>query len=575
MQNPNMSAHSPSTNDVEGALVFVAKNLEGTSIGPPISGSLLGGEYLGWTGFPGFSAQADAMSIGHLRWPGGINAEDRIEDAGYAYDLATSNVVDNWPTWNGAPRPGLTEMFSFANAEQISLAIILPTARYVELAQTDLDAAKAWMQSDINTFLANLANGQFGASPPLTLEVGAEYYSTDIWEETGGDPVIRDLFGEVFAEAVRLLAEGEDTYGEMYDVAVQMGRFHNADDPSDGPRNGEAADSTAFLDAYSDAGVLSDIDATIWHRYTQTFDQTGHAFRSPIHPDNAMSTLLDDHLAYWEAAAGKPLDLVVSWAAPDVDSSGGTDTTDYDFGPRSAHNILQMFSEIARSPADIATVYGIDSQWPGALSYGSPESPDIYYGGMVYGLLAESVIGLSVTDTYLSNTMPVDENNDVIVQNHVNYFDFIADNKYVLFAVASDLQTNQLTVTLDLPFAEDFDHVQVTRLTPDGDGTFATGTRTTEAPLDFSTDGIEFEFRDDFEVLRFEFQNGIAPHPGDDLVTTYHGRNGTVTQVIGTTDEADGAFYQGLPYAELNSTDRPHEDHLTIMCGAGTDDFIF
>ncbi|MEO1179000.1 MAG: hypothetical protein AAFV87_18110, partial [Pseudomonadota bacterium] len=446
-----MSPRSPSINDVKGALVVVTYNLEVTSIGPPISGSLLGGEYLGWTGLPGFSAQADAMSIGHVRWPGGINAEDRIEDAGYAYDLATSNVVDNWPTWNGAPRPGLTEMFSYANAEQMSLAIILPTARYVEMAQTDLDAARAWMQSDIHTFLANLANGQFGAPPPLTIEVGAEYYSTDIWEDTGGDPIIRDLFGEIFAHAVGLLAEGEDTYGEMYDVAVQMGRFHNADDPEDGPRNGEAGDSTAFLEAYTDAGVLGDIDGVIWHRYTQTFDQVEHAFRSPIHPDNAMSTLLEDHLDYWQVATGQPLDLILSWAAPDVDSSGGTDTSDYDFGPRSAHNILQMFSEIAASPVDVATIYGIDSQWPGALSFGSPQDPDIYFGGMVYGLLAESVVGLSVTNSFLSNTLPTDANNEVIVADHVNYFGFSGEDRFVLFAAAGDLPSNQLTVNLDLP----------------------------------------------------------------------------------------------------------------------------
>lgn len=543
------------------------------TIGGAITGQLVGGEYLGWTGFPGFQAQSDAMSIGHLRWPGGINAEDRIENGVHAYDLATSNLVDNWPTWNGSDRPGFAEMAAHALANNLSLSIVVPTARYVELATTDSAAAFAWLRSDIETFTSNLASGAIGPMPNLTLEIGAEYYSTNVWENASGATEIRDLFAEVFSELVGELAKAEDLHGELYDVTVQMGRFQSQDDPVGGVRNGEANDSVVFLNRYAADGTLDNVDGVIWHRYTERFDQIDDAIRNPIHPDNAMSSQLADHLAVWEEQAQRDLDLVLSWSAPDIDSSGATDNPNFDHGPRSAHNILQMFSEISATSADIATVYGIDSQWPGALSYGSPEDPDIYYAGSVYGMIAESVIGLSVTDTYQQNALPVTELNDVVETDYVSIFEFSGEDRFVFFAVAGDLVDDQLSVDVDIPNAERFDYVKLTRLTPEGDDAFATGAMTFEAPETLTSETLNFEFKSDFEVVRIEFSDAPPPPTGTQNVETYFNREGGITQVIGTTSEEDGLRHQEYSH-EMQYTDPANQvTELEIYCDHFTFEF--
>ncbi len=549
-------------------MATLSKDISGTVVGTPVTGSLMGGEYLGWTGFPGFKAQADIMSIGHLRWPGGINAEDRIEDDGrYAYDLTTSNVVDNWQTWNGAPRPGLSEMVDYTNDAGMSLAIIVPTARYVELAETDLDAALVWLTSDLQTFVHRLANGHFGDIQNLSLEIGAEYYSTNIWEDNLGSPHIRDLFAEVFAQAVKILADAEVLYGELYDIHVQMARFHNGDDPDFGVRNGEAADSLAFLDAYEDAGVLGDIDGVVWHRYSERFDQIDDAFRQPTHQTNEFSTLLDDHLALWETRAGTDLDLILSWSGADIDSSGAVDNPDFDHGPRSAHNILQMFSEVAASQADIATVYGIDSQWPGALSFGSPSSPDIYYSGLVYELILESVAGLSVTDLYHDNSVPVGPNNTFLEVDHVNFFGFEGDGRAVYFAVAGNLASDVLSVSMTLPVDSQFGYAQVTRLSPDGTDAFASGTLSEEAPVSFSAEAFEFEFFDDHEVVRIELFDSLDPAFFEAPVETHYTSGGQIVQTIGSNEEPSWTQFEAIAQQEGGCLNSP-----LVM---ETDDFLF
>ena len=109
----------------------------GTFLGDAVESTALGGEYLGWTGFPGWQNQAEYLGIHHIRWPAGINAEDRIVRGGYAFDISTPTLVDNWPKCNGAPRDGLAEMFEHAYAEGSSFAMIVSTGRYVDLMATD------------------------------------------------------------------------------------------------------------------------------------------------------------------------------------------------------------------------------------------------------------------------------------------------------------------------------------------------------------------------------------------------------------------------------------------------------
>ena len=503
----------------------------GPALSAPIRPSLLGGEYLGWTGLPGWQVQADHLGIGHVRWPGGIVAEDRQRDGIWSYDLTTPDLMDNWPRHDGSARPGLTDMLALSRETGRSASVIVPTARYVEAALVDETAALDRVRAEVGAFAARLVAGDFGPLPDgLILEVGAEYYSTDVWEETGGAPAVRDLFAKVFAAAVGALDDARAAAPGAFDIAVQSGRFQSKDDPVAGDRDGEAADSLAFLDAFAALGVTDAIDALVWHRYTHHWAQIPTFFREAAHPSNVLSTLLSDHVALWSGALGREPDLVMSWLSPDVDSTGASATDPwFDHGPRAGGNILQMFAEIAAAGVDTATLYGIDSPWPGAVTTGgtTPADLSVSFAGETYALLTESVAGLSVLGVHLTNEWKAGPDNAAPWTGDVDFYAFAGDGRMVVFARAQGFDGASLRATIALP---DLDPglVRATRLTPDGDGADAGGVRT-DAALDWTDDGFAFDFTRPFEILRVEIAKDAVAALTDELEVWTNAAGHTVT----------------------------------------------
>ena len=508
----------------------------GPALSDPVTQALFGGDYLGWTGLPGWTAQADALGVGHVRWPGGIVAEDLLADGVRAYDLTAPDLTDGWPRWDGTARPGLTDMMAFARDTGRGLSVLVPTARYVEMAATDRDAALALVRDEVGAFATRLVAGHYGTVPDrMILEVGAEYYSTDIWEGAGGDPAVRDLFADVFAAAVGALDAARAGTG-AFEIAVQSGRFQSRDDPDEGPRDGEAADSLAFLDAYHAAGVTDAIDALIWHRYTYHWSQVPTHFRETAHPDNAMSTLLADHLALWSDALGSEPDLVVGWAAPDVDSTGASAVDPwFDFGPRAAGNLLQMLSEMASAGVDVATLYGIDSPWPGAVSTGGTSRFDnhVTFAGEAFALAAESVIGMAPLGIHATNAWTVGPDNVAPATGDVDFYAFAGDGRRVVLARAQEFEGDRLTAGIALSDMT-AGLARAVRLTPDGDDANAGGIRS-DASFDWTDDGVTFDFGQPWEVMRVEVATDAAAAL-DDRTETWTGRDGLTVAVIPETE---------------------------------------
>lgn len=533
--------------------------ISGSATGSTISPRLLGGEYLGWTGFPGWKTQAEDIGISHMRWPGGIVAEDRMEADGYAYDLSEPNVTDNWPLWNGNPRPGLSEMFEYSVQENLSFSMIIPTARYVEAMFVDEAAALEWLRQDLNDFTTRLFNGEFGDVPAeFSLEIGAEYYSTDFWEANAFDPRTIEYFSQVFAEAVAVLDQAEQTYGaNLYNVFVQTGRFQSNDDTQT-VRNGESDDSLVFLQAYEDRGVLDAIDGVIWHRYVYTFDQINDHLS--LDGGGNEETLLE-HLALWESAIGTPLQTMVSWAAPDIDSTGASESSNFfDYGPRSALDTLQMFSYLSANGVDIATIYGIDSPWTGAISSGgtTPEDFQVLFNGEVYSWLTESVIGLTVLDGFLSNQIFVDSENNPIPKDHINANVFSDEtSNTVAFLSAWDLESVSVGASIQLPDSHSTDFVRVSQIRPSSDEFDAVGLRVLPE-VSVSMEGVEIGKIQDFDVLRAEFLN--RPLTEDDLF-----EYGSI-----------GAISTGRVVSTLSVEDDTHElidenEDLLVLASEGND----
>ena len=484
-------------------------NLRGDqTYGNVIGSSMLGGEYLGWTGFPGWQIQAEAVGIQHIRWPAGNIAEDRQVDGSYAYDISTTNIVDNWPLWNGNPRPGITEMFEYARSVDASFSMIIPTGRYVELAVTDMQSTRDWIQSDISTFTTRLFAGEFGQLPDkLVLEVGAEYYSTDAWQNNSDLENIDEIFAEVFAEVVNALSAEEQIFGlDVFSVAVQMGRFQSNDD-TDEIRDGEAEDSAAFISAYQSNGVADYIDSAIWHRYVYTYDQIAHHLSLPGSNAYGSEETLHSQLEYWSQQINNDLSLVVGWASPDVDSEGEFETNPFfDYGPRSGANLLQMFSSLVASGADIGTIYGIDSPWLGAISTGgqAAEEYDVFFSGSVFNLLSESVVGTSAVVGFENNFVEVDTQNNVVESTNLNVNAFVNEAKLVTFVSAGNLPPNGVTTTLDSDFDSNAKIVRVTKATPSSQGNDAMASINDIVPPIDPSGAVQFDLNSDFEIARVE-----------------------------------------------------------------------
>ena len=554
-------------------MAFITVDGGGSLLGDVIAPTALGGEYLGWTGFPGWQNQAEYLGIQHIRWPAGMNAEDRIEPAGYAFDISTPTVVDNWPKSNGSQRDGLAEMFAYAIAEGSSFAMIVPTGRYVDLMATDPAAARDWITSDVAAFTTRLFAGDFGDIPSdFVLEIGAEYYSTDAWAALADDPNAEALFAEVFAELVAAFRDAEAAHGsDVYRLAVQAARFQSWDD-TPAIQDGELADADAFLAAYAAHGVENSIDALIWHRYVYTFAQTTHH----LTPGQGEHTL-SDHLALWESALGHSLDLVLSWAAPDIDRNGEyPENPFFDFGPRAAHTTLQMYSELVEAGSDYATLYGIDSPWTGAVSNGtaSANNYSVSYNGEVYALMTESLSGLRVTDAFLSNAVLIDAQNGVSAMDHVNVFGFSDGiGRQVTFVAAWDLVASEIALEIVAPeFTAEF--VTVTHLVPDSFGADAGGDHLVASARVDSSGLVTVGGVGDFDVLRISHTSIVNP-----MVTEQTLLSTLTSRELTTLSDSDDVFNFVGPAVDRainahHGNDRLTGSHLAdiIIGGAGDDE---
>ncbi len=553
-------------------MTLITIDASGAFVGDEIDTSAFGGEYLGWTGFPGWQVQAEHIGIHHIRWPAGIIAEDRIEANGYAFDISTPTLVDNWPKSNGFPREGLAEMFAYANEENASFAMIVPTGRYVDVMSADPAAARAWIASDVAAFTARLFSGDFGPIPPdFILEIGAEYYSTDVWATLADNPNAEGIFAEVFAELVAAFRDAEAAHGsDVYSLAVQAARFQSWDDTAV-TQDGELDDAYAFLAAYEAIGVESAIDALIWHRYVYTFEQTAHH----LTPEAGEHTLTD-HLALWEAELVRPLDLVLSWAAPDIDRNGEYPTDPFfDFGPRAAHSTLQMFSELVEAGADYATLYGIDSQWTGAVSTGTTNANvySVSFHGEVYGMMAESLVGLTSTDAFHENLVLTDQQNAAIPTDHVNVFGFSDGvGREVTFAAVWDLASAEVELRFAAP-AVASDYVAVTHLVPDSFDSDAGGVRVV-ANASINLDGsVIVGDVGDYEVVRVVHSSALDLLETDQTILSQMTGRGLVA--LSDTEDVF-SFDQDLSNRVINAHDG--DDLITgssmsdiILGGSGSD----
>lgn len=521
--------------------------------GQMIAKGLMGGEILGWEQLKSFSYTADQLEYHHLRWPGGIPAEDGIDtnrdgNREVVYDITFADVMD-WRRADGTEREGLTEVLAEAVARKMSFAMIMPTAKYVGLylEQDDGDFApiEAQIRAEVGQFVSRLAGGQFGEVPPeFILEIGSEYYATDLWRQytaaehgTTPTPNLAAVFADVFAVIVdqihstvsEMTVAGENVQGIDPVIAVQMGRFQ-----SNTSSRGSFADNDLFVDALQKVDALRAVDALIWHRYGTSFDQINDGLSTEIYGHT-----LDEVMSYWNRATGRSLDLVVGWNSPDVNN-----TPRLENGAAGLTNILQMYSELAAAGTDYATLFALGISNGGSHSFGQ----ELFVGAQLYDMLIESTLGTYVNPIFQNNKSTVIDGS-YRVDNAINQYIFESADRTVIYLAASDLPSIQSasdTYELEYCFDREASRVVVRSLAIAEEGNLhetvqllSNGTwvrdRVTGVISDITagttvthgdSTSLNITFQRDFEVIEIvlfhdsEGPTSIGGHPSDGLVGT-------------------------------------------------------
>jgi Ca2+-binding RTX toxin-like protein len=205
-------------------------------------------------------------------------------------------------------------------------------------------------------------------------------------------------------------------------------------------------------------------------------------------------------MADWQRATGRPLDLLGGWLSPSAQRSA-----DPAYGAAGLTNILQLYSGLIEAGMDTGTVFGLGLPSPGALA----RARDIFIGGQLYGLMAESLPGKVLHEGFRDNTQPVPSGVRVF-DGSVNSYVYEGPEDYAIFLVAKGLQGESQTVKLQ--FEERIAPAELTRLYEPGSldriepsNIGVTGEIETRLLRPVTENGLatlSFSFREDFEVVR-------------------------------------------------------------------------
>ena len=444
----------------------------------------------------GYSARYEVIGSHHIRWPGSVSVEDGIPIDGLTrqevFDISSENLY-NWDRSAGQ-REGLVEVMAGAVERNQSFAMTLPTARYAAQLLAELDvntvvnavegnaaalarimssAATEGIRQDIRIFVDRLLFGYFGEVPPhFTLEVGTEYYSTDVWSVLVGDSLtigyaygdlietiiasndgyltgteMASAFGLVFAIMTDEIAsaqrsadsEGRNLSGADIQISVQAGamqRGYLADSDE-----GSAANNDVFIAAFRQVGSFREVNSVIWHRYALDFVSAGRMTFGGQSADGDHTVLtLQGLIDEWNVGrTGPDVDLLAGWLAPGNEADPGQ------YGARSLNPMLQLFTSLVHQGVDVASIYGTDGfgvDSPlGALGSGV----ETFIGGKLYSLMTDVLPGTQALnpDELQTNVSFVAIQSGTIVDtpittNAINTFTFGNDNQLILFLSSGD-----------------------------------------------------------------------------------------------------------------------------------------
>ncbi len=523
-----------------------------------ITENMFGARYNAWRNFDNFSEQIEDASFGMIIWPDGYLSE--VNNG--VYGLQHEGLFDPDA---GGNRPELSELFSFAAANNMAVSIILPTRPY----QDDPDALKA----DALSFLDDVYSGKFGPLPDkLIFEIGNEFDA--VFE--GNDMQQATDYIEVVNAYAEVIASVENRYEVSPDqvkYSIQLGKTDEINE--------------AMLELVSDDALLM-TDLLTHHRFPFFANGADNHVETTQQGVDDWSDAIDDaggdapnlYLSAYNTASltrkeaeAKFLD---DYPDQEVDLEGRTnlefeqfyqDQLDVrDHGLEHGKNLLQIFSEYQPIGVEAAGTYGWDTIHAARSSLnGTDGEPYVFAGGAAQDMMAESLIGTHTLDWY--------QQNDHRTDDEVSLFGFDSADKLVIFVTAPDFDGESLTTSLAMDglgetvavwgesltaeTPENWNELFDVPVTPGVDQspeaeTYAVATREEFTP-DVRGDDIQITFTQPNEVVRLTF---ARTEEGRDEIETWHD---------GTPAELDGVVPIGpnptpIDPGEDPDADEPQED---------------
>ncbi len=417
--------------------------------GIDINALSFGARYISYRNVDGFTTQTNGMELGLISWPGGALSEVRDDRYGFDFD-------DLYDPATG--KPGLSDMMALARDEEAALSIVIPTARY-------LDPTKS-ISDDIQTFVDDLLGGDYGALPSkLILQIGSEYYGT-FADQSDPALVYATIANELIEELSLALVEDSDPLVDVDDIsiAVQIGKTFEED---------------AIIRENLSSFSMSNIDLLIHNRFAyeiQGIDKRIDRVEEILEDWNISDG--DDTASNLFLAGWNTVTLTRTWVASDYEKLHATvlsddeiadrSNTDFEeywqdrldepaYGQEQAAYILEAFSSYSELGVGASTIYGVNVEHPGRLSYRDADGEDeTFVGAEMLEMIHESVGGTSVLKS----------KKDYSWSDEASIYGFESDDKIIFFVAAGRSDTGLLTLDLT-PFTDSFEGIWAESLTSD------------------------------------------------------------------------------------------------------------
>ncbi|MFT6022014.1 MAG: hypothetical protein ACI9PY_000119 [Ascidiaceihabitans sp.] len=356
----------------------------GSVLDQPVQSTTFGGNFLFnrddlGDGSGDFNALVTELGIDSLRYPGGAITE-------FMFDLENPDSTIGYNI-KGEQQElvGLTDFFSYAEAEGKSVTIVVPTRNFLSDA-TDMNGNRFARFDDdlIKGFVTDVVKGEYGDVQIDAFEIGNEY-----WGSGGMTSVeygrLSSRMAAVIDETLNAL-EGETEWLDDTDIVVQAGtnynfsklddRYAEFEDGQDaitqlekdygvqlsdnalrenGSVNWTAVNNELLLDKFDLPEEIEAVDAVANHLYTRDHDARED-------PEFALNTIEQ----YWEPHFPGIKSYITEYNQKANTANFGED----DYGLKNAHELLNIVEEMTDHGVDQAHVWPLSQLTENALSRG-------------------------------------------------------------------------------------------------------------------------------------------------------------------------------------------------------------